>query len=60
MKWEEIEKDVMGVLDLDKDGKVGEKDMNAMLGKTVEALTHNTSLNTGAFGAGFMLGFWKL
>merc|ERR1719230_1920284 len=43
--WPKVEKDVMAVLDVNRDGKVDADDMHAMFGSTVDVLTQNTDLS---------------
>ena len=52
-----VERDFTAVLDVNKDGKVDQDDLRAMFGSTIDVLTANTDLSTGASAGGFTGGF---
>ena len=52
-----VERDFTAVLDVNKDVKVDQDDLRAMFGSTIDVLTANTDLSTGASAGGFTGGF---
>lgn len=59
--WEEVEKDLSDLFDLDNDGKVGKLDTEISeenMQNVLSILTHNTNGTLGGFAGGFFLG-WR-
>eukprot|EP00128_Syssomonas_multiformis_P009613 Colp12_sorted_trinity150504_noHs@8368 len=56
VNWNKVENDLMGLLDVNHDGKVDEKDVEIFSSKIITALTHNMGATAGGFTAGFFLG----
>merc|ERR1712129_39221 len=50
VNWEKVEKDVMAVLDTDKDGKVDAKDLNNHYMNLLQILQKNTYSVSAGFG----------
>merc|ERR1719468_83753 len=56
MNWPKVEKDMVALLDVNKDGKVDEKDFNEFYVKWLGHFQHNPYSVSGGFGAGFLYG----
>lgn len=56
--WDRIERDVMCLLDLNKDGKVDYRDSKYALQKTVDILSSNMAATGTGFTGGFLTG-WR-
>eukprot|EP00929_Paragymnodinium_shiwhaense_P024772 TRINITY_DN15144_c0_g1_i1.p2 TRINITY_DN15144_c0_g1~~TRINITY_DN15144_c0_g1_i1.p2 ORF type:complete len:181 (+),score=61.35 TRINITY_DN15144_c0_g1_i1:86-628(+) len=57
INWPVVEKDFITILDLNKDGKVDEKDFEQGYLFALKVLQHNAMAVSGGFGAGLLLGF---
>mmetsp|Transcript_64587 Transcript_64587/g.151353 ORF Transcript_64587/g.151353 Transcript_64587/m.151353 type:complete len:172 (-) Transcript_64587:116-631(-) len=56
VNWEKAEKDLITVLDLNKDGKFDVKDLNDGYLQCLKVLQNNTAGLSGGFAGGFLLG----
>eukprot|EP00933_Yihiella_yeosuensis_P037274 TRINITY_DN31178_c0_g1_i1.p1 TRINITY_DN31178_c0_g1~~TRINITY_DN31178_c0_g1_i1.p1 ORF type:complete len:169 (-),score=33.04 TRINITY_DN31178_c0_g1_i1:368-874(-) len=56
INWPKVEKDLICVLDLNKDGKFDEKDFEHGYLYLYKVLQTNTAATSGGFGGGFLLG----
>eukprot|EP00927_Polykrikos_kofoidii_P063973 TRINITY_DN588_c0_g1_i2.p1 TRINITY_DN588_c0_g1~~TRINITY_DN588_c0_g1_i2.p1 ORF type:complete len:165 (-),score=23.50 TRINITY_DN588_c0_g1_i2:139-633(-) len=59
INWPKVEKDLVSVFDVNKDGKVDEKDLNFSMQSAMKILTGNTVAISSGFGAGFLYGVKK-
>merc|ERR1711879_279105 len=59
INWPAVEKDLTALLDVNKDGKVDEKDLQSGYLLALKVLQGNSLAASGGFGAGFLLGVKK-
>jgi len=59
INWNKVERDVTRILDMNRDGKLDEQDINYGLEKTVKVLSKNAPSGGAGFAGGFFLGFKK-
>eukprot|EP00928_Gymnodinium_smaydae_P011623 TRINITY_DN14267_c0_g1_i1.p1 TRINITY_DN14267_c0_g1~~TRINITY_DN14267_c0_g1_i1.p1 ORF type:complete len:168 (-),score=38.55 TRINITY_DN14267_c0_g1_i1:144-647(-) len=59
INWDKVEKDLSGLLDLNKDGKIDQKDLGVGYETLLKVMQHNTAGLSGGFAAGFLLGMKK-
>eukprot|EP00184_Porphyridium_aerugineum_P008650 CAMPEP_0184693792 /NCGR_PEP_ID=MMETSP0313-20130426/1953_1 /TAXON_ID=2792 /ORGANISM="Porphyridium aerugineum, Strain SAG 1380-2" /LENGTH=121 /DNA_ID=CAMNT_0027151963 /DNA_START=350 /DNA_END=715 /DNA_ORIENTATION=- len=59
VKWDKVEKLVMGNIDMNKDGAVDAKDAQLGLQKAISILSNHMPATAGGFGAGFLVGLKK-
>lgn len=57
VRWDKIERDIMGVVDPKGKGvKAAQDEVQVLAVKTVQVLTTNTGISASSFGGGFLLG----
>jgi len=59
VNWDRVEKDAMGTLDVNHDGKVDAADATFALSKVISVLSSNMAATGSGFAAGFVLGLKK-
>lgn len=59
VNWDKVEKDLMGTLDVNHDGKVDSADASYALQGAISILSANMAATGTGFAAGFLLGLRK-